>query len=123
MYEELLINDFYDLVIDTIPFLDDNEQVAIIAKYEEAIDILKELLNLDQTSICNVEIWGKDWDGYDQEFLIDITPNYEIYCEKMIKKDGCRIKSNADIVYILENCNSKAVNDVQDEKVIVVTLD
>ena len=109
--KNLYFDDFEDFacaVADTYDALDgeDFEDVAIIAKYEEARQIIKELLCLGY-DIHSLEIHDYLWENYDAEFIISLYDN-ELWCEPMLRENGY-IKEQAPVIYVLDNCSSKVI--------------
>ena len=109
--KNLYFDDFEDLacdITDTYDSLDgeDFEDVAIIAKYEEARQIIKELLYLGY-DIHSVEIHDDLWENYDAEYVISLYDN-SIWCEPMLRENGY-IEEYAPVIYVLDNCSSKVI--------------
>ena len=108
--ENLYFDDFEDFscaIADTYDALDyDEEDVAIIAKYEEARQIIKELLCLGY-DIHSVEIHDYLWENYDAEFIISLYDN-SIWCEPMLRENGY-IEDDSPVIYVLDNCSSKVI--------------
>lgn len=107
----LYFDDFEDLacdIADTYDSLDgeDFEDVAIIAKYEDARQIIKELLCLGY-DIHSVEIHDELWENYDSEYVISLYDNF-IWCEPMLRENGY-IEEDAPVIYVLDNCSSKII--------------
>ena len=119
MYKELIIDDIEELV-STIMSDVDNIEIGyrIIAKYEEASAIVKELLQYEETSAYYLEIWN-DWDGYDKEFLITVDSSLAILCEPLYQ-DGDYLSYDSDKVFIMDGCSQKSVADCEDNIVTVV---
>ena len=109
--KNLYFEDFEDLacdIADTYDALDgeDFEDVAIIAKYEEARQIIKELLCLGY-DIHSLEIHDYLWENYDAEFIISLYDN-KLWCEPMLRENGY-IDEDAPVIYVLDNCSSKVI--------------
>lgn len=109
--ETLYFDDFEDFscaIADTYDALDydEEEDIAIIAKYEEARQIIKELLCLGY-DIHSVEIHDYLWENYDAEFIISLYDN-SIWCEPMLRENGY-IEEDAPVIYVLDNCSSKVI--------------
>ena len=122
--KNLYFDDFEDLacdITDTYDSLDgeDFEDVAIIAKYEEARQIIKELLCLGY-DIHSVEIHDDLWENYDAEYVISLYDN-SIWCEPMLKENGY-IEEYAPVIYVLDNCSSKVIPYCKGENVYEVTV-
>lgn len=120
MYKELIVDDIEELVATVMSDVE-NIDIAyrIIAKYEEASAIVKELLQYEETSAYHLEIWDEGWDGYDKEFLITIDSTLAILCEPLYQ-DGDYLSYDSDKVFIMDGCSQKSVADCEDDIVTVV---
>ena len=107
--KNLYFDDFEDFscaVADTYDALDyDEEDVAIIAKYEEARQIIKELACIGY-DLHSIDI-DDEVDGYNAEYIITLYDN-EIFCEPMLREKGY-ITDDSPVMYILDNCSSKVI--------------
>ena len=122
--KNLYFDDFEDLacdIADTYDSLDgeDFEDVAIIAKYEEARQVIKELLCIGY-DIHSVEIHDELCKNYNAEFIISLYDN-ELCCEPMIGENGY-IKEEAPVIYVLDNCSSKVIPYCKGKIVYEVTV-
>ena len=122
--KNLYFDDFEDFscaIADTYDALDydEEEDVAIIAKYEEARQIIKELLCLGY-DIHSLEIHDELWENYDAEFIISLYDN-ELWCEPMLRENGY-IKEEAPVIYVLDNCSSKVIPYCKGNTVYEVTV-
>lgn len=85
---------------------DDFGDIAIIAKYEEAKEIIAELVCIGY-SLESIEIDRPEWRNYYDEYLISL--NFDgIWCQPM-KVDGKYITDDSTITYILDNCSSTVI--------------
>ena len=107
--KNLYFDDFEDfscVIADTYDALDyDEEDVAIIAKYEEARQIVKELACIGY-DLHSIDI-DDEFDGYNAEYIITLYDN-EIFCEPMLRENGY-ITDDSPVMYILDNCSSKVI--------------
>ena len=121
--KNLYFDDFEDFscaVADTYDALDyDEEDVAIIAKYEEARQIIKELLCIGY-DIHSLEIHDELWESYDAEYVISLYDN-SIWCEPMLRENGY-IDEDAPVIYVLDNCSSKVIPYCKGKIVYEVTV-
>ena len=120
----LYFDDFEDLacdIADTYDALDydDEEDVAIISKYEEARQIIKELLGLGY-DLHSVEIHDDLWENYDAEYVISLYED-EVWCEPMLRENGY-IEEDAPVIYVLDNCSSKVIPYCKGKNVYEVTV-
>ena len=122
--KNLYFDDFEDLacvVADTYDALDydDEEDVVMIAKYDEARQIIKELLCLGY-DLHSVEIHDDLWENYDAEYVISLYEN-EVWCEPMLRENGY-IEEDAPFIYVLDNCSSKVIPYCKGKTVYEVTV-
>ena len=122
--KNLYFDDFEDFsctVADTYDSLkgEDYEDVAIIAKYEEARQIIKELLCLGY-DINSLEIHDELWENYDAEYVISLYDN-SIWCEPMLRENGY-IEDDSPVIYVLDNCSSKVIPYCKGKNVYEVTV-
>ena len=118
----LYFDDFEDLacdIADTYDALDyDEEDVAIIAKYEEARQIVKELACIGY-DLHSIDI-DDEFDGYNAEYIITLYDN-EIFCEPMLRENGY-LTDDSPVMYILDNCSSKVIPYCKGKNVFEVTV-
>ena len=122
--KNLYFDDFEDFactVADTYDSLkgEDYEDVAIIAKYEEARQIIKELLCIGY-DIHSINIIDEEYGEYDAEYIISIYDD-EIWCEQMLRENGY-ITDDSPVMYILDNCSSKVIPYCKGKNVFEVTV-
>ena len=120
--KNLYFDDFEDfscVIADTYDALDyDEEDVAIIAKYEEARQIVKELACIGY-DLHSIDI-DDEFDGYNAEYIITLYDN-EIFCEPMLREKGY-ITDDSPVMYILDNCSSKVIPYCKGKNVYEVTV-
>ena len=108
--KNLYFDDFEDfscVIADTYDALDyDEEDVAIIAKYEEARQIIKELLCLGY-DIHSINVIDEEYGEYDAEYIISLYDD-EVWCEPMLRENGY-LTDDSPVMYILDNCSSKVI--------------
>ena len=122
--KNLYFDDFEDLACDIADAYDslkceDFEDVAIIAKYEEARQIIKELICIGY-GIGNIELHEVDFDNYDAEYIISLYDN-SIWCEPMLRENGY-IEEYSPVIYVLDNCSSKVIPYCKGKTVYEVTV-
>ena len=120
----LYFDDFEDLacaVADTYDALDyrDGEDVVVIAKYEEARQVIKELLCLGY-DIHSIDIHDELWENYDAEYVISLYEN-KVWCEPILREDGY-IEEEAPVIYVLDNCSSKVIPHCKGKNVYEVSV-
>ena len=122
--KNLYFDDFEDLacsVADTYDSLkgEDYEDVAIIAKYEEARQVIRELLCLGY-DIHSINIIDDEYGEYDAEYIISLYGD-EVWCEPMLRENGY-ITDDSPVMYILDNCSSKVIPYCKGKNVFEVSI-
>lgn len=108
--KQIYFEDFASLVCDIADKFDivkdDFGDIAIIAKYEEAKEIIAELICIGYP-LVSLDIRRPEWENYCDEYLISLN-NDGIWCQPM-KVDGEYITDDSTITYILDNCSSTVI--------------
>ena len=121
--KNLYFDDFEDLACDIADNFDmvkdDFGDIAIIAKYEEAKEIISELVCIGY-SLESIRMSRPEWENYHDEYLISLN-NDGIWCEEM-KSDGKYLPDESTITYILDNCSSKVIPYCKGKIVFEVTV-
>ena len=121
--KNLYFDDFEDFscaIADTYDALDGEEyyDVAVVAKYEEARQIVKELACIGY-DLHSIDI-DDEVDGYNAEYIITLYDN-EIFCEPMLREKGY-ITDDSPVIYVLDNCSSKVIPYCKGKTVYEVTV-
>ena len=107
-------------VYDRVKSDDEYNSVDVVAKYEDAKEIIRELIGIGYGIAFINELADPEWDGYDDAFVISLLDD-EIWCEPVKLKDGY-IFVEADVVYIFDNCNSKIIPKIEADDVYEVEI-
>lgn len=110
------VSDAYDKVKSN----DEYNSVDVVAKYEDAKEIIRELIRIGYGIAFIDELGDPEWDGYDDAFAISLLDN-EIWCEPVKRKDGY-IFVEANVVYIFNDCNSKIIPKIEADEVYKVEI-
>ena len=114
--QNVYFEDFEDLTcdiadkFDAIRELEEYNDVAIIAKYEEARQIIKGLLCIGY-DLHSIDLHDEMWENYDAEYVVSLTNicgENEIWCEPMLRNSGY-LTEEAPVIYVLDNCSSKVI--------------
>lgn len=105
---------------DRIKSDDKYNSIDVVAKYEDAKEIIRELIGIGY-GIAFIDRFGNpEWDGYDDAFVISLLDD-EIWCEP-VKRDNGYIFIEADVVYIFDDCNSKIIPKIEADEVYEVGI-
>ena len=99
---------------------DEYNSVDVVAKYEDAKEIIRELVGIGYDITFINELADPEWDGYNDAFVVSLLDD-EIWCEPAKRKDGY-IFVESDVVYIFDDCNSKIVPKIESDEVYEVEI-
>ena len=99
---------------------DEYNSVDVVAKYEDAKEIIRELVGIGYDIAFINELADPEWDGYNDAFVVSLLDD-EIWCEPAKRKDGY-IFVESDVVYIFDDCNSKIVPKIESDEVYEVEI-
>lgn len=102
---------FIQIVSNTFESLDSGyDDISIIVKYNEAKEILKELL-YNGYDISTINLESEEISNYSDEYIIsilNIDGENSIWCEKF-KRDDIYFKNESTVTYIMDNCSSNVI--------------
>ena len=105
------IEDFVDCVLSEVEN-DEDAFVTVIAKFDEAKEVLKGIMTYDDVNFESLQIESPIMDNYCDEFVISLWMNdgvLEIGCEKLKDEEGCYTNPCGDVVFLFSNCSSKII--------------
>lgn len=116
--KKLYFEDVEYLCLDIVDkfenFLDKDNDISVLAKYEIAKEVVSELCLYYE--IQSIHIERPDWDFYEDEYLVSV--NYDgIWCMPVKTENGYLSDDNT-ILYVHEDCNSKALNSIKGNIVV-----
>lgn len=104
------VEDFVDYIVDEIEN-DEGVFITIIAKFDEAKEIIKSIMLYD-VDFESLQIESPMADGYHDEFVISVWGNdyvLQVGCEKLKNENGQYTNPCGDVVYLYSNCSSKII--------------
>ena len=105
------IEELVDYVIDEVENDEDNF-VTVIAKFDEAKEILKNTMTYDDVNFESLQIESPIMDNYCDEFVLSFWMNdgvLEIGCEKLKNEEGDYINPCGDVIFLFDDCSSKII--------------
>ena len=109
---------------DDIRKNDDFDDIAIIAHYDEAKQIIREILCLGY-DINSIELKNTELGYYDVPYVISvcgIDSEHEVWCEPMIRDNGKYIDDESSVIYVLDNCSSEVLKHLDSECIFEVGI-
>ena len=102
---------FADYVVCEVENYEDTF-VTVIAKFDEAKEILKSIMAYDDVNFESLQIESPRMDNYDDEFVISLWMNgdiLEIGFEKLKNEDGEYTNPCGDVVFLFSDCSSRII--------------
>lgn len=126
--EKLHFDDFEDFVIevtenyDAIKDNDEGNDVAIIAKYAEATEIIENLIQCGY-KIEEIQIKIPEYGGYEDEYVISLcnVNGSDIWCEPMKRENGY-LDDDSAVIYVMDNCSSTALKHLDSASIFEVSV-
>ena len=118
--------DYMELVVDIEnTYFDSNmdktlDCVEIIAKYEDAKNIIAELVENGHDLAHISDFARPDHDNYNDEYLIALD-HEGIWCEPAKRENGY-LYATGVACYVMDNCNSKIISNIQSKVVYEVSI-
>lgn len=112
----LAVSDMYEEVTNK----DELNSVCVIAKYEEAREILSTLISSMGYGIACIDISDVLANNYADEYVISLFEN-KVWCEPA-KRGNVYLTLECDYVYLLDNCNSKIIPKIESDEVYEVGI-
>ena len=128
--ERLEFNDYEEFaceVADTFDDIcknDDFDDIAIIAHYNDAKHIIREILCLGY-DLNSIELKDPELGYDDVPYIISvcgIDSEHEIWCEPMIRDNGKYIDDESSVIYVLDNCSSEVLKHLDSECIFEVGI-
>lgn len=101
---------------------DDFCGINIIGHYDIIVDILNQLIKCTKFRICDVELSLPEVDGYEDEYILSIDYDGEIWCQKA-KYDDNYLYTEAEITYVHNDVSSKFVAKNKGSHMVAFTFD
>lgn len=114
-YEEFAcdISDKFDNIEDEFG------DVSVIAKYDEAKEIIKELLCIGY-DVASIELHKEEFENYYDEYIVGLNHD-GVWCEKF-KSDTGYFDDESNIIYIMDNCSSAVITYCKSESLYEVSV-
>ena len=98
----------------------DGDSTVLIAGYEIVSEMVKDLLQFDDTTAFSIHLENPEMDAYEDEYLLTIDDEQNVWVEPFKNKQGKYLmidEENSTLVFVHNDVNSKAILGI-DEKVI-----
>ena len=119
------IEEFVDCIVNEIEN-DEDKFVTVIGKFDEAKEILKELMTYDDVNFESLQIESPIMDNYFDEFVLSLWMNdgvLEIGCEKLKNEEGDYTNPCGDVVFLFDDCSSKIIPLCDGSELCFVNID
>lgn len=99
---------------------DEYNSVDVVAKYEDAKNIIAELVENGHDLAHISDFARPDHDNYNDEYLIALD-HEGIWCEPAKRENGY-LYATGVVCYVMDNCNSKIISSIQSKVVYEVSI-
>nr|DAD94519.1 MAG TPA: hypothetical protein [Siphoviridae sp. cttFh17] len=112
----------YDVsdVYERVKSDDEYNSVDVVAKYEDAKNIIAELVENGHDLAHISDFARPDHDNYNDEYLIALD-HEGIWCEPAKRENGY-LYATGVVCYVMDNCNSKIISSIQSKVVYEVNI-
>lgn len=110
------VSDVYERVTSN----DEYNSVDVVAKYEDAKNIIAELVENGHDLAHISDFARPDHDNYNDEYLIALD-HEGIWCEPAKRENGY-LYATGVVCYVMDNCNSKIISSIQSKVVYEVSI-
>ena len=98
----------------------DGDHTILIAGYEIVSEMLKDLMQFEDTTAFSIHLDNPEMDGYEDEYILTLDDEQNVWIEPFKNKDGKYLIFDDEyvtLVFVHNDVNSKAILGI-DEKVI-----
>lgn len=117
--ETVKFDDVYDLAENIFNVLEesDDEDVTVLAEYDTIKELIKAfIISADEyggdINLESISIEPPDYDGYDGPWILSITDDFDLYCEKAIREGRDKIVGFEGLLYTRPEYINKVLKDV-----------
>ena len=122
--KRFIIEDLFDVAEAMYDEIKNNkkEEIMFVGKYDESSLVVKELIMYDDVMPYDIEICPEELDWYDKEYYVTLDEDMNVWCEPAWKKDQY-LFTTADVLFIMNDCNSSILNAIDYKEAIEVAFD
>lgn len=124
--ERLIIDDLYDIAQSMYIDVVENKKVGVTftGLYEEALEIVKYLLGMEDVFPYSVKLLPPESNGYEREYFVSLEEDLEVYCEPAWDEESKQyLYIDGDVAYTMNNCNSDILKAMKFVKEYEVSFD
>ena len=119
------VEELVDCVVGTVEY-DEDAFVTVVAKFDDAKEILKNVMLYEDVNFDFLEIESPIVDNYYAEYVLSFWMDdgiLEFGCEKLMDEEGEYTNPCGDIVFLFSNCSSKIIPLCEDSELYFVNLE
>lgn len=88
--------------------------------YDSAIVLIKELLSITNVTLYHAEIWDCEWDDYEREYIVALTPEFELHIQKAWHETNeyypaGYLYNESDVFYMDESAHSAILRRINED--------
>jgi hypothetical protein len=120
--EERTYYEMIDLVEDMFTEVYNGKHVATVVFYDKAKELLEMITSLEEVELVDIRLTPYEFDLYDKEYYVSITPENEIFVEPAYS-NGRYLADGMDVLFIDNDANSRIIQICDYEKAIAFEFD
>ena len=108
-------NAMYDEVVNK-----EKTDALFVGFYEDALEVIKEVMQFEGVYPRSFEIHPVEWDWYDKEYYVYLDKNLDLWVREAWKRD-VYLDEESDIVFIANDCNSAILKNIETNEFVEVS--
>lgn len=124
--KRFIVNDLFDVAEAMYSEIVNKgkDDVLFVGFYEDAIEVVKELLMYEDVIPYSLEIHPVEIDGYTKEYYVSLNDDLEVWCEPAwYEEKEFYLMTDTDITFIADDCNSAIIKTIYTDEAIEVSFD
>lgn len=122
--KKLLVDDLYEIADFMYEKATDGCMTSFVGLYDDIVWVIKALLEFEDVCIFDIEINSYEMSGYDKEYLVTLTDEMNVWCEKTYEVDsGEYIYYETGCLLIADDCNKEVLSDAYVDDAYLVSYD
>lgn len=96
---------------------------SFVGAYDDAAEVLKGLCKYDELEIGYLELESLEITGYKHEYIVSLTEDMKIFCEKVFDiETKTYLSDENEVLFVADDCNSKLLNTITGKTTFEVSL-
>jgi hypothetical protein len=123
--KKFIIEDLFDVAEAMYDEIVENkkEEVMFVGHYEDAIEVVKELLMYEDVVPFSIELQPDFIAGYTKEYYVSLNEDLELWCEPAwYEEKEFYLMTDTDVAFIADDCNSSILKTIFTNETVEVSF-